>query len=134
MKGVLRIMVDIYQPGEVDWMNFCLAKGNPFTYHHIVESCNGGDKSLDNGAILTRHAHHLLNIFLMFCPGAYNALQEVFNRINKSRRPPAEEIIREVDEILYKALITREYKWIVEVDLSFYIVPYVIYLILKVKL
>ena len=124
MKRVLRIMVDIFQPDGIDWMNFCLAKGNPFTYHHIVEKSNGGDKSLDNGAILTKHAHTLLNMLEKFCPDAYNDLQQVFAKINSSKKPPAEELIREIDEILYKVLISHEYTLMEEIDLSFYVGQY----------
>ena len=52
MKRVLRIMIDIFQPEGIDWMNFALSKSNPYTFHHIVEKSKGGDKSIDNGAIL----------------------------------------------------------------------------------
>ena len=39
---------------------------------------NGGDKSIDNGAILTKRAHVLLNALERCCPDAYNDLQKVF--------------------------------------------------------
>ena len=118
MKRILRIMVDIFEPNDIDWMNFALAKDNPYTYHHIMEKHNGGPKSIDNGAILTRHAHNLLNMLEKFCPDAYNDLQNVFARINDSKKPVTEEIIQEIDNILYKVLITKEYKFTEDVDLS----------------
>ena len=82
MKRVLRIMVDILQPEGIDWMNFGLSRDNPYTYHHIVEKSKGGDKSIDNGAILTRKAHSFLHMLENICPEAYQDLQDVFVKIN----------------------------------------------------
>ena len=112
MKRVLRIMVDIFQPEGIDWMNFALSRDNTYTYHHIVERSKGGDKSIDNGAILTRRAHTLLHALEKACPDAYNDLQNVFLKINDSKKPVLDEYIREIDEILYKVLISHEYEFV----------------------
>ena len=120
MKRVLRIMVDIFDPNGMDWMNFALTKDNPYTFHHIHEKHNGGDRSIDNGAILTRKAHDLLNMLEKFCPDAYDDLQSVFSKINGIKKPVSEEIIQEIDDILYRVLFTKEYEFTEEVDLSNY--------------
>ena len=120
MKRVLRIMVDIFQPEGIDWMNFSLSKGNPFTFHHIVEKSKGGDKSIDNGAILTRRAHTFLHMLEKVCPDAYDDLQRKFAEINQTKKPVTEEMIQEIDEILYKVLISHEYNFTEEMDLSSY--------------
>ena len=120
MKRVLRIMVDIFQPEGIDWMNFALSRDNPFTYHHIVEKSKGGDKSIDNGAILTRRAHTFLHTLEKVCPDAYNDLQNVFLKINDSKKPVLDEYIKEIDEILYKVLISHEYEYTEDMDLSNY--------------
>ena len=62
MTKVLEEMIEIYQPDDVDWMGFYRVKGNPYTFHHIREKCNKGKNELNNGAILTKNAHRLLNI------------------------------------------------------------------------
>lgn len=120
MKRVLRILVDIFQPDGTDWMNFALSRDNPYTYHHIVEKSKGGDKSIDNGAILTRRAHTFLHTLEKVCPDAYNDLQNVFLRINSSKQPITEEIIQEIDEILYKVLVSHEYNFNADMDFSNY--------------
>lgn len=120
MKRVLRIMVDIFQPEGIDWMNFAISRDNPYTYHHIIERSKGGDKSIDNGAILTRKAHTLLHVLEKVCPDAYNDLQNVFLKINDSKKPILDDYIREIDEILYKVLISHEYEFTDEMDLSNY--------------
>ena len=123
MKRALRIKLEVFQPNDVDWMNFKLTRDNPYTLHHIQEKRNGGDSSLDNLAILTKMAHKLLNVLDKVCPDAYNDLQNVFIKINGSGMPPTEEIISEIDDILYRVLITGEYKFVDEYDFSQYI-PY----------
>ncbi len=123
MKRALRIKIDIHNPNGIDWMNMKLTKGNPYTLHHIKEKRNGGDNSLANLAILTKNAHKLLNILDKLCPDAYNDLQNVFIKINETQAPPTDEIINEIDYILYKVLITQEYEFIEEIDLSSFI-PY----------
>lgn len=124
MKKVLRILVDIFEPNNTDWMNFKLTKDNPYTYHHIKEKRKGGDKSIDNGAILTRKAHSFLHILEKNCPDAYNDLQNVFIKINASKLPPTDEIVKEIDDILYKVLISHEYEIIGDIDLSNYCTQY----------
>ena len=120
MKRVLRIMIDIFQPEGIDWMNFALSRDNPYTYHHIVEKSKGGDKSIDNGAILTRKAHTLLHALEKCCPDAYNDLQNIFFKINDTKKPVIDEYIKEIDEILFKALISHEYAYVDDTDLSYY--------------
>ena len=124
MKSKLKQKIKIYQPNGIDWMNFVLSRDNPYTLHHIVEKRNGGGKSLKNLAILTKMAHKLLNIFDRWCPDAYDALQEVFRKINEIEAPPTEEIINEIDEILYKALISNEYKFYGSMNLDPFIKKY----------
>lgn len=123
MDRALRIKIDIFNPEGIDWMNMTLSSNNPYTRHHIKEKRNGGDNSLENLAILTKRSHNLLNILDRLCPDAYNDLQNVFRKINETGTHPSDEIINEIDLILYKVLITKEYEFKEEIDLSYY-VPY----------
>ena len=124
MKRALKIKLEIHKPDGVDWMNFRLSRDNPYTLHHIKEKRNGGSNSLDNLAILTKTAHKLLNVLDKKCPDAYNDLQQVFMKINASGAPPTEVIINEIDNILYKVLISHEYNMLEETDLSNFIGQY----------
>lgn len=108
-QRTLIIMGYIYNPDGFDWMNFEITPKNPVSYHHIVERRNGGRTKIENGAILTDKSHDLLNILDHYCPAAYNDLQEVFREINSSSEPPSNEIVKRVDEILYKIFFTDEY-------------------------
>ena len=120
MKRALRILIDIFQPEGVDWMNFALARHNQYTFHHIVEKCNGGEKNIDNGAILTRKAHNFLNLLSYLCPEAYNDLNAVFRKINGTKKPVTKKITDEIDEIMYNLLYTEKYNVQCDVDLFSY--------------
>ena len=111
MDQTLQELICIFEPDGFDWMNFSFTKGNPFTYHHIDEKCNGGERSIDNGAILTKKAHRFLNLLQLVYPDAYNDLQNVFRKINGTKEPVAQDFIDEIDEILNKVLVTKEYKY-----------------------
>ena len=110
MNSTLRDMIQIFNPDGFDWMNFALTNKNPYTYHHILEREKGGDNSVENGAILTKRAHSFLHLLQWYYPEAYKDLQRVFRRINLSMRPVTQEYVDEIDDILEKLLITKEYK------------------------
>ncbi len=105
----LVVMGYIFNPDGFDWMNIQLTKENKYTYHHIVEKKRGGDNSVENGAMLTEISHRFLNVLEQFCPKAYNDLQEVFKKINASMEPPTNEIMQEIDQILFDIFYTERY-------------------------
>ena len=117
----LKKMLKIYQPNGYDWMNFVLTRRNPYTFHHIVSRSDGGEDDISNGAILTRRAHDLLHILEYICPFAYDDLEDIFIRINESGKPLTDEMIREVDNILYSVFTKDGYEFKIDVDLSEYI-------------
>lgn len=108
MNTAIVIMNYIYNPDGFDWMNFKVTKDNPYTYHHIIEKKHGGKKTVENGAILTFDAHSLLNLLDRYCPVEYEALQNIFRRINASNEPPTSEMMQEIDLILYQVLFTHK--------------------------
>ena len=120
MKRVLKIMIDIFQPDGIDWMNFVISRHNQYTFHHIVERSKGGDKSIDNGAILTRKAHNFLHYLENVCPEAYQDLQNIFMRINETKKPVTQEFVNEIDRVLYDLLIAGKYNVSEDVDLTVY--------------
>ena len=118
-QRTLILMGYIYNPDGFDWMNYKITKNNPLSYHHIVEQRSGGHTLIENGAILTDKSHDLLNILDQYCPRAYNDLQSVFRRINGSNQPPTNEIVKEVDEILFNIFFTDKYHFRNDTNLGF---------------
>ena len=124
MNGALVIMGYIYNPDGFDWMNFKVSKDNPYTFHHILEKRNGGGKTIENGAPLTLDAHTLLNMLERYCPSLYEELQNIFKRIIANGEPPTNDMIKEIDLIIYRALFTTESMGIKESNLIKYRTKY----------
>lgn len=102
MKPELIQMLKIYKPNGIDWMAYSMTKDNPYTFHHIIEKRNGGKVRVSNGAILTRDAHDLLNVFDMYDVKLYKELNYLFKQLNNSQRPPEEDYWIEVNKIMIK--------------------------------
>ncbi len=116
----LKKMLKRFKPDGFDWMNFVLTRRNPFTFHHIEPRSEGGSDTIENGAILTRRAHDLLHLLEYVCPDAYDDLQDIFARINASKGPLTDDIIEEIDDIMYMIFNKEHYAFKIDVDLSYY--------------
>lgn len=109
MKRELREMIEIYKPEGKDWMGFKLSKSNPYTYHHIKEKKNGGKVDINNGAILTKRAHRLLNFLEIHHPDIYNLYQQLFVRINERMAPLDESLITDIYD-MYDTYLKKLYE------------------------
>ena len=99
--GILKQMLEIYQPNGIDWMGFKVTRKNPYTFHHIQERRNGGRNEIQNGAILTKEAHAYLNYLENFCPMAYDEYQGIFRYINSLNGPIPPEIYDDIYDVIY---------------------------------
>ncbi len=102
MNEVLIEMLKIYQPDGRCWMNYELSKKNNYTFHHIKEVRNGGLYVIENGAILTRDAHTYLNYLSRNDYIIYKKLNQLFQRLNNTRKPPTFLYYEELDDIMKK--------------------------------
>ena len=102
MKEVLIKMLEIYQPNGIDWMDYKLARDNPYTFHHIKEKRNGGKLEVNNGAILTRKAHNYLNYLDYEYHKIYKDLNYMFKCLNRTMKPPTDDYYEEIHHILRK--------------------------------
>ena len=50
---IIDFMKEIYNTYNKDWMGFKITEENPLTYHRIIKEEDGGNKTIDNGALLT---------------------------------------------------------------------------------
>lgn len=93
-KPVLLSMFEIYGKPKIDWMGFKVSEENYLTYHHIIKAEDGGDASIENGAILTRKAHTQLHTLEGLDPTLYQEYQYWFKLINDMKCPPTFEIMQ----------------------------------------
>ena len=104
-KDILYEMINIYGINKIDWMGWEITSTNKLTYHHIIEKRNGGEESVQNGALLTRKAHQALHQAEVYNPDLYNEYQYWFRIINDMMCPPTEEIME-----IMRSLRARIYK------------------------
>ena len=88
MKAVLRKLIERHGTYGVDWMGFVLSKKNPLTYHHMEKECQKGEKTVENGAPLSRKAHRFLNYIELNDSELYEEWNLLFKEINASEAPP----------------------------------------------
>ena len=98
--NVKQEMLKIYKPvSHLDWMNYKLVK-DEVSYHHIIKSCDGGKKSVENGALLMPIAHQYLHLIENMEIETYARLNEMFRQINAQRSEPTPEQRAMVEYIL----------------------------------
>jgi len=108
-SNVLLRMIDMYEPGDEDWMGFKLTNDNTYTFHHIRERRAGGTEELENGAILTRFGHQFLNHLDSHNKRAYNDYQAIFRKINKSRGPIDDDLKEDIYGMMLDIFYYNEY-------------------------
>lgn len=88
MNGSLRKLIKRGLVTEIDWMNFKINRDNRLTYHHINKVVDGGTKSKDNGAPLTKNAHSILNIMESKDTERYKHINQMLKIINLQDTDP----------------------------------------------
>lgn len=91
MKAILRKIIERHGTYGVDWMGFNLTKKNPLTYHHIEKECDKGEKTIENGAPLSKKGHRFLNFIEINDSELYDEWNRLFKEINSSEKSPTEE-------------------------------------------
>ncbi len=118
-SNVLTRMVEVYEPNGEDWMGFKLAKDNKYTFHHIRERRKGGKAELENGAILTEHAHQFLNMLDYYYKDAYEDYQGIFRQINKNHGPIPDDLLEDIYGMMLDIFYYNDYN-IDKFDLDYY--------------
>ncbi len=88
-------MIEIYHPEVADWMQYQITKSNILTFHHIKKVSENGNCCIENGALLTKRAHRILNMVESLDIALYNEWNNLFILINKAKTKPCDEYISE---------------------------------------
>ena len=102
MKELTREMLKIYKPiSNLDWMNYRLVKKD-VTFHHILKREHGGERMIDNGALLMPVSHQYLHIIEYRDLNTYLTINELFKYINQQRKEPTQEQREIIEYLLQK--------------------------------
>lgn len=100
MNNVVNLIIKIYNVKKIDWMGYKLSKNNPYTYHHLIKKCDGGNVNVKNGAILTNDAHEYLNVIEAYDIELYEYINNVLKQINEQGFSPLKRQLLAIDFIL----------------------------------
>ena len=100
MREIVRLMVREFNLKGIDFMGYKLTRNNPYTYHHIVKRCHGGEETRENGAILTKVAHEYLHIIESRDLELYCYLNIILKEINEQGYAPTYKQLLAIDKTL----------------------------------
>ena len=124
-REVLNELISIFYPDgieeERDWMGYPITKKNSPTYHHIEKACDlrkryeSDEATLENGAILGKKSHQILNTIEQKDPELYECWQYMFYVINNMGIYPIDDVwsmihhLKKVtQDVLYPNYITKK--------------------------
>lgn len=107
---------------DTDWLGYNLPER--FTYHHIIKKCDGGERTINNGAVLYISSHSYLHTIENYDLDKYIFINRILKDINNQRIIPTTEQLKQIDYVLKefeaeydgyissrgKVLIKEEYK------------------------
>lgn len=100
MKPLVKLMINIYNLKNIDFMGYEVSKDNPYTFHHIKKRCHGGKEIIENGAILTKNAHEYLHLIETRDLEIYQYINNVLMQINEQNFEPLQRQILAIDYLL----------------------------------
>lgn len=98
MDNILKTLINIYNMNEIDWLGYKLQ--DRYSYHHIIKKCDGGNRTLDNGAVLFQTSHSYLHTIENYDIEKYILLNKILKDINMQRYMSTEEQLRQINFIL----------------------------------
>lgn len=101
MSQIIQDLRSIYRIRHYDFMGYTIRTINDLSYHHINKLCDGGKKTLSNGALLARDtAHPYLHIIESRDLETYLYINKILKIINTQQAPPTIAQLREIRDIL----------------------------------
>ena len=100
MRKILNLMIDYYNLKGIDFMGYKVNRNNPYTYHHIIKRCLGGNESFENGAILTKISHQYLHIIESRDLIIYEYINNIFKQITQQGYGPTKNQLLAIDYVL----------------------------------
>ena len=92
MRKITKEMLKIYKPiSNLDWLNYTIVRKEDMTYHHIVKKSEGGNQTIENGALLMPISHQYLHLIEYIDLDTYVFINKMFEIINKQRYEPTNE-------------------------------------------
>lgn len=108
MQDITKLMVNKYRLKKLryDFMGYFFVSPTELSYHHIVEKKDGGEETVENGAILVRKtSHDYIHIIKAFDLNIFRKITEELIKENRSGRIDMENL-----KVINELLLTFEEK------------------------
>lgn len=110
MKNITKEMLKIYKPiSNLDWLNYKIVRKSDLTYHHIEKRCDGGKRTIDNGALLLPTAHQYLHLIEFKDTDTYIAINKIFKYVNQQQYEPTQEQRELIEYLLLE--FEKSHRW-----------------------
>lgn len=101
MSQIIKDMRAIYRIKHYDFMGYTFRTVNDLSYHHIIKRCDGGPKTIENGALLVSDTSHpYLHIIEDREYDMYAFINDILRKINDQQSPPTKEQLIMIRNIL----------------------------------
>ena len=101
VSQIVKDMRTIYRIKHYDFMGYTFRTVDDLSYHHIIKQCDGGPKTIDNGALLTKDtAHPYLHIIEDRDLDMYVYINKILKQINSQHSQPTMSQLRAIREVL----------------------------------
>lgn len=106
MSDILKIMIKIWDMNTLDWLGY--DNYERYSFHHLVKKCNGGERVLNNGAVLHQGSHSYLHTIEHYDLDKYIFLNRILKEVNMQRQLPTKEQLKQIKYVLLE--FQREYE------------------------
>ena len=101
MSQIVSDMKKIYRLKGYDFMGYTFRTIGDLSYHHIHKQCDGGDKTLENGALLNKYnSHPYLHIIEGKDYEIYYCINAILKQITEQQHHPTKEQLKAIRELL----------------------------------
>lgn len=101
MKSIIIDMRNIYRLRGYDFLGYTYRNVSELSFHHITKKCDGGEMSIDNGALLNKETSHPYLHLIEFKEfDIYVAINEIIREITQQRKHPTTEQLKRIRALL----------------------------------
>ena len=98
MDNTLKTMIKLWNMDTMDWLGYDNLER--YSFHHIQKKCKGGERIINNGAVLHISSHSYLHTIENFDPDKYIFLNTILKAINEQRTMPSIRQLKEIKLVL----------------------------------
>ena len=98
MDNVLKNMIKIWNMNTIDWLGYDNLER--YSFHHLTKKSDGGERIINNGAVLHQSSHSYLHTIEHYDLERYIYINNILKAINEQKEFSSIEQLKEMKQIL----------------------------------